>query len=101
MSSDLGEALTALRTARSENLAASLGGLPCAIPDFPFTLDLRGLPCHLHDFLPFTLKLKLRENYIIFLLYKSMTNFRNEGANALMNMQYRNYRIMKREERAP
>ena len=50
MSSDLRQALAALRATGSENLAASLGRLTRTITDFPFPLDLRRLPCHLHDY---------------------------------------------------
>jgi len=49
-SSDLRQALAALRTTGSENLTPSLRGLARTISDFPFPLDLGRLPCHLHDF---------------------------------------------------
>ena len=48
---DLRQALAALRTTGRENLASTLGRLTRAVTDFPFPLDLRRLPCHLHDYL--------------------------------------------------
>lgn len=46
---DLRQALAAFRATGRENLASALRRLAGAIADFPFPLDLRGLPCHLHD----------------------------------------------------
>ena len=61
---DLGQALTAFSTTGRENLASALGRLTRTITNFPFPLDLRRLPCHLHDFL--FLSTEMSEYYIKF-----------------------------------
>ena len=51
--SNLRKALATLGAAAGKNLAATLRRLASAITDFPFPLDLRRLPCHLHVLIPF------------------------------------------------
>ena len=53
---DLRQTLTALGTTRGEHLAPTLRRLTRAVSDFPFSLQLRRLPCHLHSFYSFQLK---------------------------------------------
>ena len=63
---DLRQTLTALGATSCENLAPTLCRLAGAISDFPFPLDFGRLPCHLHDFCSFRLKLKFKVYFIIF-----------------------------------